>query len=157
MAAYIKFDGIDGEVIEKDHDKWTELRDFSLNFHKSGGGSTGATRNAGSTIFEPMSISKFVDASTSKLLELVAGNKKVKVKVHLTTSTDKGDQVYLAYELTNVMVTGLSTNGDGSVRAYERLTLDYTEIKVEYFPIADDGVRGGAMVFAWNVNTNKPA
>ena len=38
---YIKFDGIDGEVVEKDHDKWTELTSFSWSFKASGNGKRG--------------------------------------------------------------------------------------------------------------------
>ncbi len=34
MAAYIKFDGVDGEAKDKGHEKWSDLTKFSQVVHK---------------------------------------------------------------------------------------------------------------------------
>ena len=69
MANYIKFDGIDGEVLEHGHEKWTELASFSNSAHKGGSGGTGTTRVQGVTIFEDIGASKNSDKTTPKLLK----------------------------------------------------------------------------------------
>ncbi len=40
MAAYIKFDGVDGESKDKGHEKWSDLHKFSQVVHKPGAGAT---------------------------------------------------------------------------------------------------------------------
>jgi len=37
-AAYIKFDGIDGESQDKDHKEWIDILSFSQGMHQPGGG-----------------------------------------------------------------------------------------------------------------------
>lgn len=49
-AAYIKFDGVDGEALDKDHAGWSVLVSFSQGLHKPGGGATGSTRRRGDVI-----------------------------------------------------------------------------------------------------------
>ena len=53
MAAYIKFDGVDGEAQDKDHKGWSDIMSFSQGLHQPGGGSTGATRRRGDVILDP--------------------------------------------------------------------------------------------------------
>ena len=72
MAAYIKFDGIDGEVVEKGHEKWTELTSFSNGAHKGGRGNTGSHRVAGVAEFHDINASKNSDKTTPKLLKAMA-------------------------------------------------------------------------------------
>jgi type VI secretion system secreted protein Hcp len=158
MAAYIKFDGIDGEVVEKDHDKWVELTSFSNGLTKSGAGNTGSQRVQGVTIFEDIHCSKNSDKTTPKLLKAMAEGKSFpKVQIHVTTTTDTGPQVIMAYELKDVYVTSYNINGMGESRPGENMSLNYEEIKIEYFPVDSKGKRGAAIDFAWSVPKGKTA
>ena len=58
MAAYIKFDGVDGEAQDKDHKGWSDLASFGQGLHKPGGGATGATRRRGDVILETSLVPK---------------------------------------------------------------------------------------------------
>jgi type VI secretion system secreted protein Hcp len=158
MAAYIKFDGIDGEVVEKDHDKWTELTSFSNGAHKGGAGNTGSQRVAGVTIFEDIRASKNSDKTTPKLLKAMAEGKSfAKVEIHVTVTTDSGPQVIVAYALKDVYVTSYDISSHGEGRPGENMSLNYEEIKIEYFPVDSKGKKGGGIDFAWSVPKGKTA
>ncbi len=158
MAGYIKFDGIDGEVVEHGHEKWTELTSFSNPAHKSGGGSTGSVRVQGVTIFEDIQGSKYSDKTTPKLLKAMAtGTSFDKVEIDVTITTDTGPQVMMHYELKNVYITSYSIGGHGEGRPAENFSLNYEEIKIEYFPVDAKGKRGGGIDFAWSVPKGKTA
>ena len=65
MAAYIKFDGVDGEAQDKDHKAWSDLLSFGQGLHQPGGGSTGPTRRRGDVILDDISCSKELDTFDS--------------------------------------------------------------------------------------------
>ena len=151
MAIYIKFDGIDGEVVENKHEKWTELSSFSVSAHKPGNGKTGALRVAGTTEFHDISISKNADKTSPKLLKAMAEGKSFdKVEIHYVTTTKDGPNAITKYEVKNVYITGLdqSTNGD---RPAENLTLNYEEFKVMQTPVKPDGSLDADVEFSWHI------
>ena len=105
MAAFIKFDGIDGETTDKDHKSWTDLAAFSQLITKPGQG-TGATRRRGDVVLEDLHCTKELDKSSPKIAEAVCKGKVFpKVELHLTASyTDSCRVTYYAYDLKNVQV-----------------------------------------------------
>ncbi|MDZ4851859.1 MAG: type VI secretion system tube protein Hcp, partial [Pirellulaceae bacterium] len=144
MAIYMKFEGIDGEVVEKTHEKWVEVHSVQNGAHKGGSGQTGSQRVAGVTIFEDIVITKNTDKTTPKLLKAMAvGTSFDKVEIHSTVTTDSGPQVYLSYELKNVYITNYNISASGEGRAMESAALNYEEIKIEYFPVDAKGKKGG--------------
>jgi len=152
MAIYIKFDGIDGEVVEIKHPKWTEILSFSVSGHKPGNGKTGSSRVAGTTEFHDVSISKNSDKTSPKMLESMAkGISFDKVEVHYVTTTKDGPNAITKYELKNVYITGWdqATHGD---RPGENMTLNYEEIKVIQVPVKPDGSLDSELEFAWSIS-----
>ena len=95
MAAYIKFDGIDGECKDKDHKGWSDLKTFSQPITKPGTG-TGATRRRGDVDLQDISLTKELDKSSPKIAESMCKGKVFpKVEIHLTASyTDAGRVTY---------------------------------------------------------------
>ena len=60
MAAYIKFEGIEGEAQDKDHKGWSDIAQFGQAIHKPGSG-TGPTRRRGDVVLEDILVSKELD------------------------------------------------------------------------------------------------
>ena len=122
MAAYIKFEGVDGECLDKAHKGWSDLLSFSQGIHQPGGGATGATRRRGDVILDDITCTKEIDKSSPKIAESVCKGKVYpKVQIHLTASTtDEGRVTYYAYELKNVMVTSYK-EADGMYSAKIRM------------------------------------
>lgn len=159
MAAYIKFDGIDGEAKDKDHDKWSDIASFSQAIHKPGAGQTGPTRRRGDVVLDDVMIVKELDKASPKLAEAVClGRVFPKVLIHVTASyTDKGRITYYAYELKNVQVMSYTVSGAGQSEAVptEEFSLNFEEIKVTYTENGPDGKAKGNIEYTWKVEEGK--
>ena len=153
-AAYIKFDGVDGEAQDKDHGTWSDLSSFSQAIHKPGSG-TGATRRRGDVILDDIVCVKELDKSSPKIAEaLCKGNVFPKVEIHLTASyTDTGRVTYYAYELKNVQITSYSISGSGQSEDIptEEMSLNFEEIKVTYTETDSKGSKKGNVEYTWKV------
>lgn len=155
MAAYIKFDGVDGECKDKDHKGWSDLASFSQALHQPGGGATGATRRRGDVIMDDLTCSKELDKASPKIAEAVAkGRVFPKVEIDLTASyTDSGRVTYYKYELTNVLVTSYNIGGAGQAEdvPMEDFSLNFEEIKVTYTENDSKGKKKGNVEYSWKV------
>lgn len=149
-AAYIKFDGVDGEATDSEHKDWINLLSFQQSMSQEGA-ATGATRRRGDVIMEDIMITKELDKSSPKIQEsMVMG--KVYPTVDFVLTTDSGSRAtYLKYELKNVMVTSYSISGSANEVPMEEISLNYEEIKVTYTEFDASGTSKGNVEFTWNV------
>lgn len=155
-AAYIKFDGVDGESLDKDHKGWSDLVSFSQAIHQPGGSATGATRRRGDVIMEDLTCAKELDKSSPKIAEAICKGKVFpKIEIVLTRDTDSGPVAYYRYELTNVMVTsyqvGVKLNEEGQEVPMEDFSLNFEEIKVTYTEVDTRGGKKGNIEYSWKV------
>jgi len=154
-AAYIKFDGVDGEAKDPSHEGWSEISSFSQAIHQPSGGATGIARRRGSVIMEDIIVTKELDKSSPKLQEGIAlGTRFPKVEIDLTTSYGDGErETYYRYELENVMVTSYSVSGSGDFEELptEEMTLNYEKIKVTYKELDETGGQRSIVEFIWNL------
>jgi type VI secretion system secreted protein Hcp len=155
MAAYIKFDGIDGEAQDKDHKSWSDLASFSQGIAQPGGGATGPTRRRGDVVLDDLACTKELDKSSPKIAESICKGKVFpKVEIHVTASTtDAGRVTYYAYELKNVLVTSynISGSGQGEEVPMEDFSLNFEEVKVTYTEADREGKSKGNVEYSWKV------
>lgn len=141
---YVKFDGIDGESVDKNHKSWCDLLSFSQSFSKPA--ATGATRRRGSVVVEDLVCVKEIDKSSPKLQEAVCKGKVFpKLELELVNSTG----TYLRYELKKVMITSYSISG-GSDQPIEEFSINFEEIKVTYTE-QKGGKTAGNVEYTWKV------
>lgn len=157
MAAYIKFDGVDGEAQDKDHKNWSDLASFSQGIMQPGSGATGAARRRGDVVLEDLHCTKELDKSSPKIAESVCKGKVFpKVEIHMTASiTDAGRVTYYAYELKNVLVTSYNVSGSGQSEEVpmENFSLNFEEIKVTYTETDAQGKKKGNVEYTWKVES----
>ncbi len=155
MAAYIKFDGVDGEAVEREHKAWSDLLSFGQGLHQPGSGATGATRRRGDVILEDISCAKELDKASPKIAEAVCKGKVFPiVEIDLTASyTDAGRVTYYRYELQNVLVTSYNIGGSGQAEDVpsEDFSLNFEEIKVTYTENDSKGKKKGNVEYSWKV------
>jgi len=159
MAAFIKFDGVDGESKAKGHEKWSELLSYAQNIHKTGAGQTGVARRRGTPILEDLQCTKTLDKSSPKLAEAVCNGKVFpKVEIHVMTSTTNDSrQTYYKYELKDVMVTSYSVSGHDQDKPVENFSLNFEELKVTYTEMDEKGTKKGDVQYGWNVEKGEKA
>ena len=155
MAGFVKFDGVDGEATDTNHEKWCELLAFEQGYSKPGGGSTGSSRRRGAAIVEDVVLTKELDKASPKIAEAcLKGKVFPKVEIELTRSFgDAGNGVYLRYELKNVQVTSYSIGSEDVNRIYpkEVMSLNFEEIKVTYTEYDDTGSKKGNVEYEYKV------
>ena len=122
-AGYIKFDGIDGESVDKDHKDWINLLSFSND--------SKIREDSVSTRYQydvsDIIVVKELDKSSPKLAESIAMGKVFpKVEIHL----DSGKETYHVYKLTNVMITSYTISGTNNEIPTEEFSLNYEKITI---------------------------
>jgi type VI secretion system secreted protein Hcp len=153
VAAYIKFDGVDGEAQDRDHRSWSDLISFSQGQRVPTDAFTG--RATGRVVFEDIVVTKELDKASPKLAEAVAkGQVFPTVVIHWARLVADGTaQTYYTYELKNVQVT--SYNIGGSTQSdpipTETLSLNFGEIKVTYSESGATGQAKGNVEYSWKV------
>ena len=166
-AAFVKFDGIDGESSDQAHDKWIDV--LSIDFND----------------LRTITVSKDIDSSTPKLIEAACDEVESDTGIGIDCSGDlissrtsvprSGDslvipdplveidicrtthgkelQCYLRFELQRVRVTSYSISGstEGDQVPTENFSLTFQEIKVTYTEFDDKGKKGGNIEYTWKV------
>ncbi len=136
-AAFVKFDGVDGEAMDKDHDKWIEVESVSARMDlapASVAGAGGAVSRA-DLAHDTFILTKWVDKSSPKLAEAACNGKVFpKVEIDMAASYGGSRATYLKYELQNVRITSYSVGGaTGSTdRPMEEIALNFGKVKVTY-------------------------
>ncbi len=141
-AIYMKYDGIDGEVSAKGHEKWIEIDSFQWAV-SNGGGSAQPSE---------VDVSSFISAASPQLfIATVNGTTIPSATIDFVTAAQP-IQPYLQYELENVLISGYSVSSGGD-RPTESLSLNFTKISFSYRPMRPDGSLGAAKTAEWEVGT----
>lgn len=133
-AAYIKFDGVDGESkggTDKDHTKWSDILSFDWGASESGTAGSG-----GAVVLQPSQfrVEIAADMATPRLLEAAATGKAfATVELHIISEgAEPGDEREFVVKLSNVMITSFQARGRAGEPPAQTLSLNYEEIKWTY-------------------------
>jgi len=146
----IKYDGVDD---------YTEILAWSWSVSRSGTTHTGGGGSVDKASFSDVSLTKWVDKSTPKLLEAVVTGKHFET-VDLYNDRlgqDKALIPYVHINMDKVIVTSISMGGgEGEDRLTENVSLNFAKFKYEY--TEQDSKTGGGIThpFSWNIETNSP-
>lgn len=159
-AVFAKYDGVDGESKDSNHDKWIDVLSIDWGMYNpvNTSGAGGGERISGGVNFDDLSMTKYIDKSTPALMTSCAsGTVFGTVELSLTrTGTGGETQTYMKITMTDVIITSISTGGSGGEdRITENVTLNFTRIKVDYSTLPD-GRPSGVEPFTWDVVQNTP-
>lgn len=151
MAIYMKFDGIEGNVTAKGHEKWIELESIQFGVGRSITFKTGnsSDREATAPQVGEVTVSKSMDPASPKLFAEGCYGKSKKVEIHLC-KTDQGQlQTYMEYVLENVLVSGYSLSSTGE-RPNETLSLNFTKVEMKFVPWKDDHTKAAPITAGYD-------
>ena len=167
-AAFVKYDGIDGESTDKDHKKWIDV--LSTDW--------GASKESCSSVRCVTTPSDFVvafsfDKASPRLTQAIATGEVIpKVDVHLTKKfpgkseacqradavvSDSGknrkcEAPYLKYEMKNVIITSFQTSSsDPDSVPTVVVGNNFEEIKITYTEYDKKGNSKGNVEYEWKV------
>ena len=152
MAIFAKYDGIDGQSLNAEHDKWIDVLSADWNCHRPGGSTTGQARQKSSAVVDDFVISMDFEKAAPKLQEAMLMGKIIpKLEIEHTASYGGAHEVYLKFELKNVMVTNVGFNGNGEGIPSVVLSNNFEEIKVTYTQYNEAGEKQGNTETTFNV------
>ena len=153
-AAYIKFDGIDGESVDRNHDKWINLDSWSWGATQTG---TGGGGGAGKVSVQNFSFDKTVDKASPKLFEALTTGKHIKeatLELCRPSGADQS-QCYLVIKLTDVMVSGYQIGGSSENVPTDQISLNFAKIEFSYKPQKADGQLDSPVKATYDVKAAK--
>jgi type VI secretion system secreted protein Hcp len=152
---FLKMTNIPGESQDQTHKDEIDVLAWSWGMSQSGSFHVGGGGGAGKVDVQDMSITKYIDKSSTDLMLHVANGAHIPEAV-LTVRKAGGDPVdYLVIEMKKVLVTSVSTGGSGGEdRLTENLSLNFAEVKVTYTEQKSDGT-GVEHSFHWDIANNQ--
>ena len=132
-AAFIKFQGVEGESQDKDHVGWCDLTSIQWGVGRAVTPASG--QPAGKRQHKPISIVKPLDKATPLLMQECSDGKGVdRVEIHLTrVGRDGAQETYLIINMKDVIITSydMASGNDASgepMPPMEQLELTYRNI-----------------------------
>lgn len=155
-AAYIKFDGIDGEATDADHKDWITIQSLSWGMEQEVDAATGGGAGAGKVKFDKLTIKKSVDKASPLLMRATALAEPIPtMTLELTRAGSARQGTYLSITMTDVIITSVRTSASTSDSVPEEtLSLNYSTVDFAYTPQNPDGSSGDPVRFTWNLSTN---
>ena len=143
---YAKFQGVEGESKDSNHDKWIDVLSMDWGIHKPGGGMTGQSRRRGAAVVEDMTLTIEYEKASPKLQEkCLKGEIIPKLEIESVATYGGARATYLRFEMKNVMVTAFQTTASGNDDAPPTVVIsnNFEEVKVTYTEYDDEGSSKG--------------
>jgi type VI secretion system secreted protein Hcp len=154
--AFLKLDGIDGEVQASQFEKWIEIDSFSWGVSQTGVSATGGGGGAGKVSFQDLHVTKHTDSASAKLFQKCATGEHISTG-SLYVRKAGGDatgasSVFVKIDMEDVLVSGVQFEGaiQGEDRPTEDVTFNFGKIRYEY-----DGPNADPEVFSWDLVQNR--
>ena len=153
---FLRIDGVSGESLDSKHKGEIEVESWSWgesNPAQPGGGGGGGAGKV--QIQDLVFTSRFSKASPQLILACASG-KHFKDAVLTARKAGKGQQEFLTFSLSDVLVSAYQTGGaGGDVLPGDSVALNFSKIQVEYKPQNPDGSLGSSIKAGWDVKQNK--
>jgi len=158
-AAFIKYEGIDGESEDARHEDWCDLWAFTQGQERTpDGGGAGGT--GGSLKMGTIRTYKAVDKANPKLAEAVCtGDQIPSVQIDVCSPGLTAEATpYLQYELTDVRIVGYQLIGTPAAEGWpmEEVTLTFQEVTVTYTVLDELGRPGAKIEYDWDLTPASP-
>lgn len=155
VEMFLKIEGIEGEVLDKDHQNWIQVESFSWGMSSSGRPTGGG--GGGKAQFLDLAIAKRLDKASPNLFLHGAQGRSIPEVVLVLRRGGSEPFQFFKITLNDVLVSSSSVSGS-SVEEWpsETLTLAYGKIKWSYTPQLPTGAPGQPIVTSWDLIANTP-
>jgi type VI secretion system secreted protein Hcp len=152
---FLRIDGVPGESLDAKHKGEIDVESWSWGeAHPAppGGGGGGA----GKVQMQDFNFTARFSKASPNLMLACASGKHFKGAVLTARKAGKGQQDFLTFSLSDVLVSAYQTGGaEGEVVPGDSVSLNFAKIQVEYKQQNPDGTLGGSIKAGWDVKQNK--
>jgi type VI secretion system secreted protein Hcp len=150
---FAKLGDIKGESTDSKHKDEIEVLSFSWGLANTPSGSS--SNAAGKATFQDVSIVHTVDKATPGLMKACATGKHFPEAVITQRKAGKGQHEYLIVKMNDVIITSVANENPSSQLGTETVTIKFSKVHLEYKPQKADGSLDAAVVFKYDLKTNK--
>ena len=148
----LKIDGIQGESPDKAHKNEIQIESFSWGAANSGTSGYGGGAGAGKVQMQDFHFLMKINKASPKLMLACAQGEHVKSAILTCRKAGKDQQEYVKVTFTDLLVTNYQTSGGGGdVVPMDQISLNFSEIEMEYKEQKADGSLGGAIKAHYNL------
>ena len=153
MDHYIKFDGVDGESVSKDHKGEIEVLSWSWGLSSAAPRVSGKGGGAARATPEQFTFTHLYDKASPVLASLAAAGRHVKQAFLTARRAGEGQKDFLKVTLADVLITGVhqEANAEG---INETVTASAARITFEYRETTAKGSLGSSVTFDWDIAKN---
>jgi len=159
LDMFLKLKDVAGESRDDAFKGEIDILAWSFGVSNSGSAHVGGGIGSGKANFQDISITKYIDLSSAKLMESVSvGTHFPTASITVRKAGGKKQLDYYVIELKEVMVTSYQTGGSGGEdRLTESLTLTFANVEVKYQAQSATGEKAGDTKFGYDIAANKQA
>src|SRR5215469_6878219 len=156
---FIKIGDVQGESKDSKHGKEIDVLAWSWGMSNSGSAQTGGGAGAGKVNVQDLSITKWVDSASPKLILACCSGKHFDDATLVVRKAGGDNPVeYLKIKGVEVLISSVSTGGSGGEdRLTENVVLNFAKFNIDYTPQDDKGAAGTAIPAGWDIAANKKA
>ncbi len=141
---FMQLKGVDGEAVEKEHDKWSVIQSIKRGVSAETSWTKGGGAAVGKPVFDTITIRKRLDTATTSLMgRITTGKSFDQVVLETVRQRPQGSFRYYRIELSNAFVTRdqLTVNGD---EASEEVSFVFKSFKWAYIALdAESAIASG--------------
>ncbi len=154
MPIYMKFDGIDGNVTAKGHEKWIEVNSVQWGVGRGIGSPVGrdSNREASAPSISEVTTTKSTDETSPLFFQEACVGEGKKVQFHFVRTSASQLETYLEITLSNTLVSGYSTSSGGDLPT-ESLSFNFTKIEIKYTPFDKTHKAGKPVPAGYDMST----
>ena len=156
MAAnyFLKFDPeIKGESQQTGYEGQVEILSYSWGLTQTGGFSYGTGGTSAKADLQDLSVTFRICPASPKFMQYCATGKHLASAVLTCLEASETPQKYLEITLTDVVISSFQTGGSGTDKPIESMSLNFAQVKKEYFRQDDAGMVTSAGTGSWNQQT----
>ena len=144
MAAvdyFLKIDGIEGESLQKGHEKEIELMSFSFGETNTGSFAGNLGGGSGKVSMADFHFTVPINKSSPKLFLACATGEHIKGATLTCRKAGKDQQEFLKWKFTDLLISSYHTGGSGGsdVLPVDQVSFNFTKIEVGYAAQKADG------------------
>ncbi len=153
---FLKLDGIKGESADDKHKGEIDVLSWSWGASNGGTMHAGGGGGAGKANFQDITVTKWVDAASHKLIKSVSTGQHIKEALLTVRKAGGKSLEYIKLTLNDCLVSSLSTGGSGGEdRITENISINFAKFAFEYTPQKADGSADAVLPFKYDIKANK--
>lgn len=155
---FIKIGKCGGESKDEKHKGEIDVLAWSWGMSQSGSMHSGGGGGAGKVSVQDMSITKYVDASSTELMSACMKGDHIPEANLVVRKAGTHPLEYIKIKMTNLLISSVSTGGSGGEdRLTENVSLNFEKVHVEYTTQDEKGGKKDPFKVGWDVAANVAA